>query len=168
MNRKAIFAPAFFAVSFGLSQPLFAAVSKPDPALRKLLPVHVVLMSVSASLLVAGAVVARIGKGNITHWFQRHKALEWSGGVLGLAGIIVAVIMVQAAGRVHFRVPHSIFATVSFMFLVVSIITAYGFLKGKHYKKRLRVVHRWLGRLTVLAWVLTILLGLLTLLTGDI
>ena len=36
----------------------------------------------------------------------------------------------------------------------------------KKYKKELRIIHRWSGRITILAWIATIILGLFTPLAG--
>jgi len=74
--------------------------------------------------------------------------------------------MVEKSTGEHIAVAHSIIATATFGAIILTIIVAYGFLKMQKHKKEMRVMHRWLGRITITAWIVTIVLGLLTPLAG--
>ena len=130
--------------------------------LNELLPVHIALMSLSGAGFITGGIIARYRKKKSKNWLKQHKAFQWSSAVLALLGVIAAVIMVENATGIHLRVTHSIVAASSFALSVVAIIAAYTFLRKKKHKKDLRIIHRWLGRTAIVAWLATIALGLFT------
>ncbi len=150
-----VFAPSIFAADngfeFGFSQ---------------LLPIHIAAMSLSGASLLTGGAIARYRKNKTKNWLKQHKAFQWSGAVLGLLGIAAAVTMVEVSTEMHLNVRHSIVAVTSFAFIVLAIIAAYVFLRKKKHKKEFRIIHRWLGRIAILAWLYTIVLGLFTPLAG--
>jgi hypothetical protein len=154
-------------VASGLFAPyLFAADSTFEFGFSQLLPIHIAAMSLSGASILTGGIIARYRKNKSRNWLKQHKAFQWSGAGLGLLGIASAVTMVQVSTKMHFNVTHSIVAVSSFAFIILAIIAAYGFLKKKKHRKELRIVHRWLGRITIVAWLVTIALGLLTPLAG--
>jgi len=166
MKKASILALSYLASSAAFAPAVFAAGNGIGLGLQELLPVHIALMSLSGAALIVGSLLAKYGKGKIAQWLKWHKTLQVSAGFLGLLGIVAAIIMVEDATGAHLRVAHSIVAVVSLGLIVLSITVAFGFLKGKKYKKELRVAHRWLGRITTTAWIATILLGLFTPLAG--
>ncbi|MBN1686860.1 MAG: hypothetical protein JW852_09415 [Spirochaetales bacterium] len=166
MNKKATIITGFFIFLLMLSQPLFAQSNGSELGLQVLLPVHIALMSLSGAGLITGALIAKYRKSKSKNWLKQHKAFQWSSAVIALLGIATAVIMVEIVTGVHLRVAHSIFAAASFALIVLAIIAAYGLLKRKTHKKELRIVHRWVGRFGILAWIVTIVLGLFTPLAG--
>ena len=155
LGASSLFAPALFAEGDGI-----------EFGFRQLLPIHIVMMSLSGTSILTGGIIARYRKGKSKNWLKQHKTFQWSGAVLGLLGLAAAVTMVEVSTGMHFKVTHSIVAAASFGLIILAIIAAYGFLKKKKHKKELRVVHRWLGRATILAWLATIALGLFTPLAG--
>ena len=166
MKNKAIMTLAVVICSVVLARPLFAQGGGVELGLRELLPVHITLMSLSGAGMITGALIAKYRKSKSKNWLKQHKAFQSGSAVLALLGIVTAVIMVEVTTGMHLRVAHSIVAVVSFAFVVLAIIAGYGVLKGKKHKKELRIVHPWLGRITILAWIATILLGLFTPMAG--
>lgn len=166
MKNKAIMTLAFVVCSVILAQPLFAQGGGVELGLRELLPVHIALMSLSGAGMITGALIAKYRKGKSKNWLKQHEAFQWSSAIFALLGIVTAVIMVEVTTGMHLRVAHSIVAAVSFVFVILAIIAAYGLLKRKTHKKELRIVHHWLGRITILAWMVTIVLGLYTPMAG--
>ena len=152
--------PAAFIALLLTAIPLFAQSDGFSLGWSELLPIHIAAMSTSGASMIFGMLIARYRKGKSKNWLKQHKAFQWSGAILGAIGITTAIIMVEVTFGTHLNVPHSIIAVVSFVFIVLAIIAAYGFLKRKKHKKELRIVHRWIGRTAIVAWLVTILFGL--------
>jgi uncharacterized membrane protein YfcA len=104
--------------------------------------------------------IARYRKGKSKNWLRQHKAFQWSSAILGLVGIVTSFTMVEVTIGTHLNAPHSVIALVSFLVIILAIVAAYAFLKRKKHKKELRIIHRWIGRTGILAWLVTILFGL--------
>ena len=153
---------AFFAFLFlaALVSPLFAQSDGFTLGWDQLLPVHISAMSMAGACMIVGAYIARYRKKKTKNWLKQHKTFQWTSAVLAAIGITTGIIMVQVTIGIHLRVPHSIIALASFILIVSAITVAYGFLKGKKYKKQKRILHRWVGRVTIIAWLTTILFGL--------
>lgn len=131
-----------------------------DLGRTELLPVHIVAMSVSTGCMMIGWFIARYLKKKSRRWLKLHRGFQWAAAVLAVFGIATGVVMVENTTGMHFRVTHSIVAFASLALIAVSIIVAYLFLKGKKAKKQLRTTHRWIGRIAILAFLVTIFLGL--------
>lgn len=155
-----------FAASLLFAPALFAADDGFEFGFSQLLPIHIAAMSLSGAALLTGGIIAKYRKKKSKNWLKQHKAFQWGGTVLGLLGVGSAVAMVEVSTGLHLNVTHSIFAVTSFGLTILAITAAYGFLKKKKHKKQLRIVHRWLGRITIVAWLVTIALGLFTPLAG--
>ena len=96
-------------------------------------------------------------------WLKAHKTLNIAGLVLALGGFAVAAAMVQASGGPHFRVTHAVLGLVG---LLLFLSTPFlGFMifkvKGKEKTAKLKIAHRWLGRLTASMLLISALAGLL-------
>jgi preprotein translocase subunit YajC len=163
--RKVIFF-FFVGVGFFVAPVLLFADNSVEIGLRELLPVHIVLMSLAGAGMITGAIIARYFKRRTKKWVKLHKAFQWGSAVCAVLGIVAAVIMVEVTTGIHLRVAHSIVAVASFGAIVLAITAGYGFLRRKTHKKELRIMHRWLGRVAILAWLVTITLGLFTPLAG--
>jgi hypothetical protein len=146
--------------------PLFAAGEGFPLEFNQLLPIHIAAMSLSGASILTGGIIAKYRKGKSKNWLKQHKFFQWSGAVLGLLGIVSAVIMVEKSTGNHIAVAHSIVAVATFGAIILTIIVAYGFLRMQKHKKEMRIIHRWLGRITITAWIATIILGLFTPLAG--
>jgi preprotein translocase subunit YajC len=163
--KKALFF-VFLCVVFFITPVLLFADNGVEIGLRELLPVHIVLMSLAGAGMITGAIIARYFKRKAKKWVKLHKGFQWGSAVSAVLGIVAAVIMVEVTTGVHLRVAHSIVAVVSFGAIMLAITAGYGFLRRKTHKKELRIMHRWLGRVAILAWLVTIALGLFTPLAG--
>jgi hypothetical protein len=122
-------------------------------------PIHAILMgSAVLSLLTAvwTVTLGRRRKGS----FRIHKAAAVTALVLLAAGFVVGAGMVQASGGPHFRVLHGVFGAVTIMMGVAG--AAGGFVTtGVHsLRKRLRPIHVWAGRMSIVMFLMTIFLGL--------
>jgi hypothetical protein len=103
-------------------------------------PVHAILMGSSVLSLLTAAWAVTLGrhrKGS----FHNHKAAAVTAFVLLVAGLVVAIGMVQASGGPHLRVPHGIFGAIT---IVVGFLTGAGGLittKARSHRKQLRTIH---------------------------
>lgn len=163
--KKAVFL-LLVCVGFFSAPVLLFAENGVEIGLRELLPVHIALMSLAGAGMITGAIIARYFKRRTKQWVKLHKAFQWGSAVSAVLGIVAAVIMVEVTTGVHLRVAHSIVAAASFGAIILAITAGYGFLRKKTHKKELRIMHRWLGRVAITAWLVTIVLGLFTPLAG--
>ena len=126
-----------------------------------LLPVHISAMALSGVGMITGFLILKYRGGNPGNRLRMHKMLQWCSAVIGAAGVVSAVIMVEDTFGTHLNVPHSIFAVASFALVVLALVVGYGVLRKKRNKKQMRTVHIWMSRIAILAWLVTIVLGLL-------
>ncbi len=140
--------------------PLFAQSEESSIGWDQLLPVHIAAMSLAAASMITGMLIARFRKRKSKNWLRQHKLFQWSSAILGFIGIVTSFTMVEVTFGTHLNAPHSIIALVSLAMIVLAIIVAYAFLKRKKHKKELRMMHRWIGRAAILAWLVTIFFGL--------
>lgn len=143
-----------------LGSPLFGQGDGFSLGWDQLLPIHIVAMSLAGTGMIIGMYIARYRKKKTRTWMKQHKTVQWISSTIAAFGIATGVVMVQVTTGIHLRVPHTIIALISFILVVSAIAVAYGFLKGKKNKKQKRILHRWIGRMTIISWLVTILLGL--------
>jgi hypothetical protein len=125
-------------------------------------PIHAVLMVTGLSLITGGMLVARYGKRRFKNWLLIHQITGLSGLIFGAMGLISAFVMVQLSSGIHFRVPHAFFGLFTLLIFTSTPILGFTMLRvNKTYRKQLRRVHRWLGRITITLMILTIFSGLI-------
>jgi hypothetical protein len=126
-----------------------------------LLPIHAVLMSLSFALLLAGTIVSGFFKKK-RWWLKSHRRLQWTGGISGIAGLATAVYMVWVSTGVHFRLPHSMSGLVGIVLIIANLAFGLAIFKAKkEKKKRIRILHRWTGRIVLGLMAAVIILGLM-------
>lgn len=124
-----------------------------------ILLLHIGLMIIGFFCLVTSAYIARFQR-KWTPWFRMHKLFSHIGSVFIIAGLGVAVYLVETSGGPHFRSLHGIiggtFTLALFTVLTMGIGRAY----VKHNKPFLRTIHILMGYLTLFLMVVNLLLGL--------
>jgi hypothetical protein len=129
---------------------------------------HAGLMLLGVILIVTGFIIAR-RKRNIKKWIVKHRFIELFGVFSFLAGLAMAIRLVDDLFDDHINSIHSIFGIFSLVLLVITPIIGQSIflaVKTKRFKKKvksIRVTHRWIGRITITMVVLTIIIGLLRL-----
>lgn len=127
-----------------------------------LLPFHIGLMGASAASMAAAIAIARYFRKK-KWWLKLHKSLNLAAVGLALAGLAVAAVMVQSSGGPHFRVGHALIGGGAL--ILVLGVPGLGFLifksKDKARTARLRLVHRWMGRLTAILYGAAAVAGLI-------
>jgi len=138
-----------------LTVPAGALATSPNQGLSseiaRLWPYHASLAVLAFLLLVWGMTVARRkGPG----WLKKHRILGVSGAALAVSAMAVAAYMVSAASQEHLRLPHA--------HLIVNPLLGFIQLRvGTDLGRRMRRVHRFLGRAALLLMALNILFGMI-------
>lgn len=160
--RRGILLLALVAVC-GLRTPAVAAAPQGggSPSIP-LLAVHGAAMGASFLLLFTAMLFPRRFK-HRRWWLKAHRRMATAGGMLGVLGVGLAAYAVASTGGTRLRLPHPWMGASTLALILLT--GAYGqlMLKVRRDPRRFRVVHRWLGRLTLLSMAATILLGLFAL-----
>lgn len=125
------------------------------------LPFHIGLMGGALAAMVAATVVARFFRKK-KWWLKVHKSLNLAGVVLALSGLALAFAMVQSSGGPHLRVGHGVFGAATIFLALLMPALGFSIFRQKDKKRiaTLKLVHRWTGRLTILAMAGTVIAGL--------
>ena len=119
---------------------------------------HMGLMTMAFICIATSGYIARFQR-KWTPWFRMHKLFSSIGSVFIIAGLGVALYMVEASGGPHFRSTHGIiavgFALAIFIVLTMGIGRAY----VKSNNPLLRTIHIAMGYLTLGVMVSNLVLG---------
>jgi hypothetical protein len=97
--------------------------------------------------MLGGMPTARYLKGK-NWWLKAHKSLGMSGVLLIVSGVIVAVYMVSTyMGTYLVKEPHAYLGIAALALVVFTPIM--GFMQFRIKDKRMRIIHRWSGRLAI-------------------
>jgi len=110
-------------------------------------PYHFLLVSTGFVVLSAAMLTARYMKDK-KWWLKAHRSLGPLGAFVTLAGFATAVIMVWIyMGTLFINETH---AYLGFAIAVMAILTpSLGFMQLRMKDKRMRIIHRWAGRMTI-------------------
>lgn len=126
-------------------------------------PIHAILMGAAFLLILGGMLISRYGKKK-KWWLKTHKSFESIGSIGAVAALILAVIMIAATHGYHLSKTHSIFGLITVILLLGTPFMGYWMTNPKggkaELKKKLRIIHRWVGRVTILLMAVTIIFGL--------
>ena len=141
---------------------LAAGAQAGEKSLRGLvLPFHIAFMSLGFISMMAGLTVARYFKTK-RWWLKAHKPLGIAGAASSALGLVTGGIMVQLGGGGHFRVPHAFLGALTLLLVLDMPFLGNFIFKYKGDKKKVKTVHRWLGRTAIMLMAITILSGLVT------
>ena len=95
-----------------------------------------------------------------TWWLKRHHLLEILGTSLVIFALVIAIVMVAIATTMHFRVPHGYLGIATFSLYLITIIT--GLKKIRIKDEKIRIFHKWMGRIASILMVFTIISGFIS------
>ena len=102
-----------------------------------------------------GAALARFMKRK-TWWLKAHRGLASAGVALLFCGIAAAFLKVELRGGVHIAFPHAYLGAVIFMFALITPTLGLLQFRFRQQAARIRVLHRWSGRLLLLLLALNV------------
>ena len=124
-----------------------------------LLQAHAGLMLLTVFLLLNGALIARLLKKK-PWWLKVHRSIAITGVILFLIAIIAIALQITLTERAHLRIPHSWVGLAAFIFILLTPTLGFLQFKIKNMAAKLRVFHRWSGRITISLMIINIVLGL--------
>ena len=120
---------------------------------------HVLLMAMSTLGIITGVSAALFFRKKRS-WLKIHKYLN-SFSLLGMSvGIIMAFIYVSSTNGKHIDGLHQLIGLTAFNFAVATLLLGLYQFKAKN-KLAVRTTHRWLGRFSLLLFLMAITLGLI-------
>ena len=121
-------------------------------------PFHLIFVSVGSVALAGGILAARYRK-HKRDWISLHKKMVLFGAASILAGLSVAAYMVSRYMETYFvQEPHAYLGAGTIIFIVATPIL--GIAQFRIKDKRIRIIHRWSGRITMMLIIATILAGI--------
>lgn len=146
-KRMSLIAMAFLAmlaiITITYAQETESIRYEPTP----LWPYHALMMSTGLVAMLAGMITARYMKGK-KWWLKAHKNLGITGAFLTVAGFAVAVYMVLSYSGVYFV--GGSHANIGITAVVLAVFTPImGYMQFQKNDKRIRIIHRWSGRLVI-------------------
>ena len=120
---------------------------------------HVLLMAMSTLVIITGVSAALFFRKKRS-WLKIHKYLN-SFSLLGISvGIIMAFIYVSRTNGEHIDGLHQLIGLTAFNFAVATLLLGLYQFKAKN-KLAVGTTHRWLGRFSLLLFLMAITLGLI-------
>jgi len=121
---------------------------------------HLGFMSAAFLAMAAGILIARFLKKK-KWWLKAHKGLNMAAVALALVGIVIIAVSVQDSGGPHFRVSHAYYGAAALSLLLLSPFLGFAMFKTKDKTKipRIKQLHRWSGRMTILLMAAAIIAG---------
>ena len=119
-------------------------------------PYHAFLVSAGCVLIFSGMVLARRKKDG---WFPRHRRIAVAGGILSVAGLAAAAVMVSLATMPHPEYGHGIFGAVTIVLILATVGVGIARERETWARKNLRSTHIWLGRISLAFVALNIVFG---------
>jgi hypothetical protein len=158
-KRMSLIAIAFLAmlaiVAITSAQETESIRFEPTP----LWPYHALLVLTGLVFMFAGMITARYMKGK-KWWLKAHKNLGLAGALFTVFGFIVAVYTVSIhLGIYLIRGTHAYIGVVALLLVVFTPIM--GFMQLRKKDKRIRIIHRWSGRLAIALMLINATLGLM-------
>ncbi len=123
-----------------------------------LIIIHLLLMFAASLCLLAGVGLARFGRKR-RFWLKGHKNLNGAGGLLLTAGGVMAFVNIILTGSDHLAELHHRIGFIALMLTFLTVFLGFYSLKASN-KSVFRAVHRWSGRLSPIAILAALTLGL--------
>jgi cytochrome c biogenesis protein ResB len=111
-------------------------------------------------LMMAGAWVAMFMRRR-RWWFRFHKTAGLGGPICVLCGFAAAMTMITLSGGEHFAIPHTYIGLITAVFAIATPLLGAVQITIKGQERRIRAMHRWSGRFTLLMASATAVSGLL-------
>ncbi|MCX5842209.1 MAG: hypothetical protein NT022_00390 [Deltaproteobacteria bacterium] len=131
--------------------------------LDTLLLLHAGFMVIGFLSMVVGASAAMLMRRK-AWWLRLHKRAGFFGTFCVLSGFVAAVAMIDLSGGEHFRITHHYVGFITAALAVFTPLLGVVQLKVRDKAARIRPIHRWSGRVTLLMAFMAVGSGLLIIL----
>jgi hypothetical protein len=121
--------------------------------------IHGALMGTALTLMLIGALVARLFKKK-RWWLKAHKVISPLGALFAIFGLSMALYMVSLSSGMHFRVPHAILGLITILLVFTTPILGFLQFRVKGKRAMIRNAHRWVARVTLLLMIIVVISGL--------
>jgi hypothetical protein len=125
-----------------------------------LLYVHAGFMLAGFLSMMAGALAAMFLRSK-RWWLRLHKTAGVLGVLCVLMGLAAAIFMIILSGGEHFSVTHAYIGAMTAAFAAVTPALGTLQFKIKSHSTKIRIMHRWSGRITLMFAIITIITGLM-------
>lgn len=124
-----------------------------------LLYIHIGFMLAGFSSMMAGASAAMFLRRS-RWWLRFHKTAGILGGLSVLIGLAAVIFMITLSGGEHFTVTHAYIGAMTAVFAALTPVLGALQFKVKSHSTKIRIMHRWSGRFTLMFAITTIVTGL--------
>ena len=118
-------------------------------------------MAAGFLLMLAGVTIAMFMRRR-RWWLQIHKATGTLTAVCLLCGFTFATLMVGVSGEEHFRVTHAYLGLLTTVLTFLTAVLGHLQFRIKNASGKIRTLHRWSGRITLVSACMAIVSGLQT------
>jgi len=125
----------------------------------ELWPVHALFMTIGLLSMLTAIYIAMFRRKE-KWWMKYHRKLGIIGSASTITGLILGFYMVEEATGEHWRVDHSVIGLLTILLAAATPTIGLLMFTYKKQIKTMKMVHRWLGRVTLLLMLLTVLSGL--------
>jgi hypothetical protein len=122
--------------------------------MRSLFFIHVIFMAATLIIVISAAAIAYRKKQG---WFMLHRKVALTGVVTAQIAAAAEITFKTVLHYPHFQSPHAIGGLITVVLLIITPIT--GVLIAKNPKK-LRPIHKTLGRITSVVLIATAIMGI--------
>lgn len=138
----------------------FASGESSEEDDTELWPVHAFFMTIGLACMVAGMYIARFRKKE-KWWLNYHKKVGLVAAGSTVLGLLIGFYMVEDSTGEHFNVGHTYIGALTILLAIATPIVGLQMFKYKKHIKQLKLAHRWLGRITIIMMLLTIISGMI-------
>jgi len=110
--------------------------------------------------MATGVVIARYGKQK-KWWLKAHRIFGILGTFQVWAGLFAATVMVSRDGGKHFALPHAWLGICIALLALAAPLAGQAQLMLRGRVPRMRIIHHWIGRLTLVSLLMNMMIGLL-------
>lgn len=121
-------------------------------------PYHASLVFLGFAFMTTGMFVARFMRGK-KWWLKAHRAAALTGASFAVIGFTIAAYMVSTYMETYFaRGTHSYLGVTALLFVISTPLI--GFMQFRIKDDRIRTIHRWFGRTTLVLMLANVLVGI--------
>jgi len=120
---------------------------------------HKLLMALATLCMLTGISTAVFFRRN-RYWLKIHKSFNSTAVIFLLTGVITAIIMIGQQKREHLDGFHPVAGSIALGLTIISLFLGFYQFKAKAGIQVVKILHPWLGRLSLLSLIVALISGL--------